>query len=210
MAEILQIPVPQAIDAEELSAILALLPAWRRSKALAFRQPLDRWLCAKAWLLLQEGLEKYYGVRDEDEFTYGPHGKPSLKNHPEIHFSISHCRTCVACAVSDSPVGLDVECYQFDPDLAREVCSEEELAGILASNDPKVEFTKLWTKKESYLKLTGEGLRNDLRNLLTPSSSLTDTSICSCSGSSSCSPSAPVAAIFTQTDTPTHVLTLAE
>ena len=46
------------------------------------------------------------------------------------------------------------------------VLSGKEIRGVLASADPAVEFTRLWTVKESFLKLTGEGLTDDLPGLL--------------------------------------------
>ncbi len=53
-------------------------------------------------------------------------------------------------------------------DLAEYVCSDEEMSRILASEDPAKAFISLWTMKEATLKLTGEGLRNNLRTALRP------------------------------------------
>ena len=66
----------------------------------------------------------------------------------------------------DKPVGIDIEAIQFDEDLANVIFNAEELDAIKSSDEPAVKFTELWTRKESFLKLTGEGLRDDLKNIL--------------------------------------------
>ena len=115
---------------EALERRLRALPQWRREKALAYRRPLDRFLCAEAYLLLERALKEQFGLPGPFEFEYGPCGKPFLKGHPGIHFNISHCSRCVCCAVSDRPVGVDVETIQYDPDVAAYAFSDEELSRI--------------------------------------------------------------------------------
>ena len=163
---ILSHEVPAALSDETVAEALAQLQSWRLEKALAFKRPLDRYLCAEAFLLLKKALREAYGLAEEFTFVYGPAGKPALKEHPEIHFNLSHCGSCVCCIVSSSPVGIDVEDIQYDPDLARAVCNAAELEAIADAESPDIEFTRLWTMKESFLKLTGEGMVDDLKNLL--------------------------------------------
>lgn len=165
-AELFISPVPEEISEDTLQELLSQLPSWRQEKALSYRRPLDRFLCAKAYLLLKEGLSKLYGISGNPDFTYGPAGKPFLEKYPSIHFNISHCPSCVCCAISSSEVGVDVETIQYDPELAAGVFNASEQESIEASENPDIEFTRLWTMKESYLKLTGDGLCDDLRNLL--------------------------------------------
>ena len=167
--------VPSVIADEDLSAMLSRLPSWRREKALLYRRPLDRYLCAEAYFLLESVLGKSLC---RAEWGYSPSSKPFIPGHPEIHFSLSHCERCVACAVAPVPVGIDVETLQYDPSLAQMVCSAEEMALIDASASPEEAFTSLWTRKESYLKMTGEGLRDDLKSVPgSDSRCITDTRI---------------------------------
>jgi len=82
-------------------------------------------------------------------------GKPVFAKEPELHFSISHSRTHVLCALSGSPVGADTLDH-------REV--SQRVIERLATEDERKYFTfyQLWCLRESYFKLTGEG---DLRSI---------------------------------------------
>ena len=64
---------------------------------------------AYAFLLLRYALKKKYGISAVPEFNYNEYGKPFLKDFPDIYFSMSHCAGRVVCAVSDSPVGVDIQ-----------------------------------------------------------------------------------------------------
>ena len=136
----------------------------RRDLALRYRFELDRRLSLAVYLLLCEGLKKEYGITEPPVFVFGPHGKPMLKDYPGIHFNLSHCRRAALCVVDDVPVGCDVECVpdKLDRDICRRCCNEEEMAGIQGSDHPPVAFARLWSRKEAFLKLTGEGLTDHL------------------------------------------------
>lgn len=166
MTETIVFDLPPVISENDLRDALLRLPRWRLSKALKYRKTVDRFLCAKAYLLLEEGLERLYGIKGPLEFECSPTGKPSLAGHGDIHFNLSHCHSCVCCIISDGPVGIDVEDIGFDRGLAEGVCSAEELQCVLSAEDPAIEFTRLWTCKESFLKLTGQGLRDDMKPVL--------------------------------------------
>ena len=159
------------IDNFDLEKGLAQVSPERREYALRYRKRHDQCLCVAAYMLLREGLAKEYGITDMPVFTNGHHGKPQLLGHPDIHFNISHCDEAAACIISDHPVGIDVESIKpFDHDLAAETMNEKEIRDILSSPNPSISFTRLWTMKESLLKLTGEGITNNLHNLLNDSS----------------------------------------
>jgi len=159
-------PVTDEIIRLELDSALRAIPSWRRDRTLSFRFDRDRYTCAKAYLLLRRLLSTHFGITGDLEFGYGPYGKPFLKSYPDIHFNISHCPKAVFCAVSDSPIGVDVEEIQYDENVAREVFSESELESIRSAESPEIRFTELWTMKEAYLKLQGTGLSDDLKGLL--------------------------------------------
>ena len=121
----------------------------------------DRLRSAVAFLLLKRGLQIEYGNRFNKipRWDYGSFGKPYLADYPEIHFNLSHCEKVVVCAISSTPIGIDVETIKiFDEDLARYITSDQEFDDIMKAPDPALAFTILWTKKESFCKLTGKGL----------------------------------------------------
>lgn len=146
------------------------LPQWRRKIAHSFRFHKDQWLCARAYQLLCQGLKEEFGITIKPQFAYGVSGKPSLLGLPDVHFNISHCPRAVAVVISDAPIGCDVEAViedsQLDEDVMLHCFNGEEVAEIRGAEHPGVEFTRLWTVKEALLKLTGEGLTENLPKLL--------------------------------------------
>lgn len=152
----------------DFEAALPLLSEQRREQALKFKHEQGRKTCAAAYLLLCEGLRKEYGITEKPVFEYGEHGKPFIIGHPEIHFNMSHCREAAVCVISSRPVGVDVESIrEYKDSLVRYTMNEAEIAQITQSSRPEETFTRLWTMKEAVLKLSGEGLRNDMKTVLT-------------------------------------------
>ena len=155
------------INGFSLDEALPQLPAWRREAALRHRREADRRLSVAAYRLLCRGLRAEYGITEPPAFTYAKGGKPCIKGRPDIHFNLSHCPAAALCAISPAAVGADIELIRpYNPELARRVLSPAELARVEASAQPEVEFACLWTMKESLLKLTGEGIRRDLKTAL--------------------------------------------
>ncbi len=155
------------IETFDLQAALGQLSPQRLQQVEAFKPLLSKKLCAAAYLLLRQGLQEEYGISEAVEFEYGEHGKPSLIGYPDIHFNLSHCREAAICVLSDQPVGVDIESIGRQSErLMRYVLSDEEYEQVKRSSSPDVEFTCFWTKKESMLKLTGEGINTDLKLLL--------------------------------------------
>ena len=151
----------------DLSSALLDISAQRREQALRFRYELGQRQCVLVYLLLRRALHEEYGLTGNPEFGYGEHGKPHIVGHPEIHFSLSHCREAVACAVGSRPVGIDVESvHRYSESLARYTMNDQELQLIAEAARPEVAFIRLWTMKEARLKLTGEGINDHLKEVL--------------------------------------------
>ena len=78
-----------------------------------------------------------------------------------LHFSVSHTKKHVFCALSDRPVGLDAE--EKDREirlrLAEKILSEPEKRRFEAAADKRDALLRLWVLKEASVKLTGAGLR---------------------------------------------------
>lgn len=149
--------------------LIASLPEWRRETALRFKHLQGRRECAVGYIELLRGLRIRFGINGLPAFDYNEHGKPYLPEHPDIHFSISHCKEAVGCLISDRPCGLDIERIRpTKEDLIRHTMSPKEAESILAAPCPDVVFTRLWTQKEAVLKLLGTGIIDDLHHVLEP------------------------------------------
>lgn len=143
---------------ERYSKHLNALPTWRKEKALRYKKLDDRKRSVLTFVLLQYALREEYGINEVPEFVYNEFGKPSLPNLP-IHFSLSHCKDAIACAVSDYNIGIDVESIApYNRGVARRVCTADELGSLENSTDKDADFIKLWTMKEAISKFEGMGL----------------------------------------------------
>lgn len=155
------------IDDFDLQEALDAVSPQRRKQALHYRHERDQRLCIAAYRLLQQALHKEYGIDELPQFIYNQQGKPLLEGHPDIHFSMSHCREAAAVAVSNQPVGIDIETVEhYSEEVARRVMNEDEMRQILSSPHPAKEFTRLWTMKESLYKLTGDDHGGDIAHML--------------------------------------------
>lgn len=137
---------------------LSSLPTWRKEKALQYKKLDDRKRSVLAFVLLKHSLREEYGITEVPEFVYNEFGKPSLPDLP-IHFSLSHCKDAVACAIFDYNIGIDVESIvPYNPDVARRVYTTAELETLTQSENKDADFIKLWTMKEAISKFDGRGL----------------------------------------------------
>ena len=156
----------EQITEEEIQRLLPLVSDERREEALRYKHLFGQFACLKSYVMLRELLEEQ-GLTHPFLFERNEHGKPFLKDHPEIHFNLSHCKNGIAVAVSDQPVGIDIESYRKVSDsLIRYTMNEEERHLIETSDDPVRTFTEFWTKKEAVFKLRGTGITHDLHGLL--------------------------------------------
>lgn len=106
----------------------------------------------------------------EIDFIYAKNGKPILKNKSEnnLHFNVSHSKELGVIGVTQNDdVGIDVE-YMEDMDNYNEIIkrffSEKEYASFqqLTKTAEKDAFYNSWTKKEAYIKATGDGFKRSL------------------------------------------------
>ena len=93
----------------ELKELLPRLPQWRLQKGLSYCQDIDKFLCTKSFLMLEDMLREQYGLAVCPEFSYASNGKPYFRDYPEIFFNISHCHRGIACALMYRAVGIDIE-----------------------------------------------------------------------------------------------------
>lgn len=150
-----------------ISRILYLLPIERREKALRYHNTIDRNNCVITYLLLKIALKECFDIKD---FTmkYGENGKPYLAEYTDVFFSISHCTNGCIVAVADELIGIDIQnIVAFSEKVAERVCCLAELDVLSKSTNKARDFIRMWTIKESYLKMTGEGIVGDLKSVNT-------------------------------------------
>lgn len=154
------------ITEKELEDAIMRLPEWRKAQTMRFKHLQGQKECALSYLLLCKALEDL-DISNQPTFIYGENGKPTLKEYPDVHFNMSHCKVAVACAISDKPVGIDIEVLgRYNERLARYTMNEEELQEIDCAENRDIAFTRLWTMKEATMKLTGEGISTNVRSVL--------------------------------------------
>ncbi len=143
-------------DPKEYPEILEGLWEERKEKALQYKHSKGRKQCAGAGLLLKYALEKHDFTCHA--VTYGENGKPGMDG---ICFNLSHSEDWVICAVSKKEVGCDIEkISELKSKVAERFFSsaENEYLNTFEGDAKVAEFFRLWTMKESYLKMTGEGI----------------------------------------------------
>ncbi len=134
------------------------LSDYRREKAERIVHEKDRAQSVTAGLLL----EKFF---KGNKIKTGEYGKPYIEGGPE--FNLAHSGEYVILAIGDSAVGCDIERMKKIDYLrvGRVVLTENELTAIENADDARSLFYEFWTKKESFIKLTGEGFHCPLKNL---------------------------------------------
>lgn len=150
-----------SVTKDQLETTLQYMEPLRRAQIESIAHPevkratvCGEWLC-KTMLAEQSGLpfEQISLAREKN-------GKPFAQNLP-LYFSISHSGAWVACAVSHTPVGIDLESIKKrDLSVAERICSPEETDFIFAEKEKQTHrFLKVWTVKEAFVKMTGEGIK---------------------------------------------------
>lgn len=150
-------------DPLECPKVMEELPIERQKKILNAKKQQNRLQSLGAGLLLNYVLHRY-GI-SVDTLRTDEHGKPIVNG---ICFNLSHSGDYVICAVSERPVGCDIEQIKEAPKLVAErAFSVEENAYLKSFSGDAYnrEFFHLWTKKESFLKMKGIGIRVPLQTL---------------------------------------------
>ena len=114
-------------------------------------------------------LGRYLNAAPGDiEFSYGSKGKPALRTDHRLRFNASHSGDVALFAFTmDCEIGVDVEAIRPMPDIEhvakRFFCAEEtEELMALPPDQREQGFFLCWTRKEAYIKATGDGLSTPL------------------------------------------------
>lgn len=102
---------------------------------------------------------------EQMETVNGPHGKPGLREYPDMHFNLSHSGSKAMLVWSDRETGCDIEAVgPVREGVMRKAFSEEEKAYVSSAEEKEQgrRFTEVWVRKESFLKAVGIGIDTDL------------------------------------------------
>jgi 4'-phosphopantetheinyl transferase len=159
----------------DLEAIAADEPRWQqvlssdeltRAARYHFARDRQRFVAARAWL---RTILAGYLRTDPNRltFTYSQKEKPSLGpafDVSDVSFNVSHSGGIALLAFTRRrEIGVDVEQIRRDSDLeaiARRFFSTHEQSQLAAlPGDERTDaFFRCWTRKEAYIKATGDGL----------------------------------------------------
>lgn len=141
-----------------------LLTQQRRDKIKRLKKASDRALSIGAELAALASIKQHDLSITNPFYEYDQNGKPQL-NVPDRNISLAHSGAVALCALSDVELGADIEApRRLSRSLSRAVLSPDEL---ITGGMTDTSLLEKWTVKESYLKLTGEGIRYRAMNNIT-------------------------------------------
>ena len=162
MLETYLLNINRDLEKYDFDRLIGYVSKDKKDRILRFRRFKDAQRSLLGEILARYAICKGLGVRNTElVFGLNEYGKPVLIKPDGIHFNISHSGEWVACAVADSPVGIDIEMIKpVDYKIAERFFSEKESFFLInQSEETRLKyFYMLWTLKESYIKAEGRGL----------------------------------------------------
>lgn len=104
-------------------------------------------------------------------FQYSVRGKPYLDGQHEWHFNVSHSKSLFVCALTNAgEIGVDIEQVRPVGDALAIAArffstSEARRLRLLPQDLQMIGFFECWTRKEAFLKATGEGLTRNTQSV---------------------------------------------
>jgi len=119
---------------------------------------------AEGRILLEQMYRQHVGDR-MPEIAVTERGKPYF-TEGHWHFSISHSKYHVFCALSEKPIGIDAEERDrtINLRLAGKILSPMERQQFDSAEDQRLALLTFWVLKEAKAKFTGEGLMGYPKN----------------------------------------------
>lgn len=146
-------------DSSLMQALVPLISHEKRRQVERMRVETDRKLSVYSEGLLRILACEMLRVKNGDlKFAENESGKPYLPEHAAFHFNISHTRNALAVAVSDLPVGVDIEkMNSADPYAARKVFTAGEFKYVFSGENAENDETA----ENGENSKNGENSRND-------------------------------------------------
>lgn len=169
MVETYAVCLPERVTWAQAGELLPLVTEERRQRVLRFRYAEDALRSLLGDLLTRHLLALELGCHPAGlAFATTAHGKPVLADRANPWFNVGHSGRWVAMAISQQPVGIDIEQKApIDPSPMLDLLSPEERKEFdgLAEGARLDYFYRLWTAKESFLKAMGSGLSVPLASI---------------------------------------------
>ena len=152
-------------DDPSLDACFELLSPEEQEKAARYRveHPRSDYILTRG--TLRSLLSRYLGKDPREiHFRYASHGKPYVAGNTNLQFNVSHCDGLALLAfVRDREIGVDVERVRPQDDVKKLAerffsLNEREKLRSLSGDELHGAFFRCWTRKEAYIKATGDGL----------------------------------------------------
>ncbi len=140
----------------------ALLSGEEKQRANRFHFDIHRNRFIAGRAQLRRILGGYLGTSPEEiTLTYGRSGKPTITAPVPLEFNLSHTGDLAALGVAGFGIGVDIEqIREIDRDVAQRFFAADEVAALfgLPGEQWNEAFFSCWTRKEAYVKASGEGL----------------------------------------------------
>jgi len=166
MLKISVLDIKPKLEQSDFNTLLPLVAEDKQIRISKFHFYKDARNCLLGDVLTRTEICHATGLKNNQMcFLTNEYGKPYLAFEHNIHFNISHAGNYVVCAVSDEPVGIDIEVIKsFDMKIAERFFTTDEMAYIVnfEKNTKLNSFFEVWTKKESHIKWEGKGLHMPL------------------------------------------------
>ena len=156
MVKIYTMDIRTLSDPADCPQVLDGLGKQRSEKILKCKQEKSRKQSLGAGLLLKQCFDEL-GI-EMDAITYNVKGKPEVEGS---YFNLSHSEDYVILAVGEMQIGCDIEKIQSGREgIAKRYFTEAENRYLETfEGEARIqEFYRIWTIKESYTKMTGEGM----------------------------------------------------
>ena len=153
---------------EMLETYKDLISSQRMKKIIRLAHMSDKKLSFGAELALCFALRSFSLPYAPPAYHYDEWGKPYLgeantekdkDEGEELYINLSHSGSLAVCVAAEFPVAIDVleTDYYIAGSFRRKIITAQD-----KEPEDHRELLSLWTKKESYVKLTGKGLRTSL------------------------------------------------
>jgi 4'-phosphopantetheinyl transferase len=154
-------------SATSVAQLEQLLDSDERVRAARFHFERDRRRFMVARGVLRSLLARYLGCPPTQiRFSFSTKGKPALRpeHRSQLHFNLAHsAEMAIYAFANECEVGVDIEQQRPLADvqqIAEHFFSphEREILATLSGDELYRTFFTYWTRKEAYLKASGEGL----------------------------------------------------